>query len=220
MKKFIVLDTEATNTGIENARDIAQGAQVYDLGYIVADASDAVYCERRFIISDVFCNVSLMESAYYADKIPAYHAALAAGEATMATLREAMNTLRTDIKEHNVDTVWAYNARFDRTALNSSVTTASNGWNTWALPYGVKWCDILQFARTTICDTKKYKKFCAENGYLTKTGRARHTADMVGKYLKNTDYQEQHTALQDARDELDILLACMRRKKKQPKRFN
>lgn len=220
MKKFIVLDTEATNTGIENARDIAQGAQVYDLGYTVADASGAVYLEHRFIISDTFCNVSLMETAYYADKIPAYHAALAAGDATMVTLREAMATLRADIREHGVNTIWAYNARFDRTALNSSVTTASNGWNTWALPYGVKWCDILQFARTTICNTKKYKAFCEANGYLTKTGRPRHTADMVGKYLKDTDYTEQHTALQDARDELDILLACMRRKKKQPKRFN
>ena len=220
MKKFIVLDTEATNTGMENSRDIAQGAQVYDMGYIIADASGATYIERRFIISDVFCNVSLMESAYYADKIPTYHAALAAGEATMVTLHEAMATLRADIREHDVNTVWAYNARFDRTALNSSVTTASNGWATWALPYGVKWCDILQFARTTICNTKKYKAFCEANGYLTKTGRPRHTADMVGKYLHGDEYTEEHTALQDARDELDILLACMRRKKKQPKRFN
>lgn len=220
MKKFIVLDTEATNTGVQDAHDIAKGAQVYDLGYCVADASGAVHLEHRLIISDVFCNVSLMESAYYADKIPAYHAALAAGDATMVTLREAMATLRADIREHGVNTIWAYNARFDRTALNSSVATASDGWSTWALPYGVKWCDILQFARTTICATKKYKRFCEVNGYLTKTGRPRHTADMVGKYLHGEDYVEEHTALQDARDELAILQACLRRKKKRPKRFN
>lgn len=219
MKKFIVLDTEATETGKQDAHDLAKGAQVYDLGYLVADKSGVIYLERRMIIADVFSNADAMKSAYYAEKLPAYYQALADGTAQLVSLREALATLKADALEFNISDVWAFNARFDRTALNSTIERASNGWRTWALPYGMGWRCIMQFAGSTICKTKKYRKFCEANNYLTPRGQVRKTAEAILQYLKEDTYSEEHTALQDARDELEILVACMRRKKKMPRRI-
>lgn len=220
MNKFIVLDTEATSTGKENAARFGVGASVYDLGYVVADASGAVYRQNRIIIADTFNNAALMRSAYYADKMPQYYAELASG-CKLMTMRDALKALREDIRTYNVRDVWAYNARFDADALNSSVVQASNGFVQWALPFGVKWRDIMRYAQSTICDTKKYRMWCESRGLITKTGRARTTAEAVYQYVTGDhDYVEEHTALSDAQDELMILLACLKRKKKMPKRFN
>lgn len=219
MKKFIVLDTEATETGKQDAHDLAKGAQVYDLGYLVADKSGTIYLERRMIIADVFSNADAMKSAYYAEKLPAYYQALADGTAQLVSLREALATLKADALEFNISDVWAFNARFDRTALNDTLKKASNGWRTWALPRGTGWRCIMQYAGSTICKTKKYRRFCEENGYLATRNQCRKTAEAILQYLDGKDYSEEHTALQDARDELRILIACMKRKKKQPRRI-
>ena len=220
MKKFIVLDTEATNTGKESAARFGVGASVYDLGYVVADATGAVYYQNRTIIADTFNDAALMRSAYYADKLPQYYAELANG-CKLMTMRDALKTLRGDIRTYDVKDVWAYNARFDADALNSTVSQASNGFCEWALPYGVKWRDIMRYAQSTVCATKKYRAWTEAHGLVTKTGRARVTAEAVYQYLTGDDgYTEQHTALADAQDELAILLACLKRKKKMPKRFN
>lgn len=221
MKKFIVLDTEATNTGKANAARFGVGAQVYDLGYVVADASGAIHYENNIIIADTFNDAALMRSAYYADKLPQYYAALANGSVKLMTMRDALKTLRADIRTYDVRDVWAYNARFDADALNSSVSQASNGFCEWALPYGVKWRDIMRYAQSTVCATKKYRAWAEAHGLITKTGRPRVTAEAVCQYLTGDDgYNEEHTALSDAQDELAILLACLKRKKKMPKRFN
>lgn len=220
MKKFIVLDTEAARTGKESAARFGVGARVYDLGYVVADATGAIYYQDRIIIADTFNDAALMRSAYYADKLPQYYAALANG-CKLMTMRDALKALRDDIRTYDVRDVWAYNARFDADALNSSVSQASNGFCEWALPYDIKWRDIMRYAQSTICSTKKYRAWCEGRGLITKTGRARVTAEAVYQYITGDhDYTEEHTALSDAQDELMILLACLKRKKKMPKRFN
>lgn len=220
MNKFIVLDTEATNTNKKNTARFGKGASVYDLGYVVADASGAVYYQNRIIIADTFNDAALMRSAYYANKLSQYYTELANG-CKLMTMRDALKTLHKDIRTYGIRDVWAYNARFDADALNSSVSQASNGFCEWALPYDVKWRDIMRYAQSTICDTKKYRTWCEGRGLITKTGRARVTAEAVYQYItRDHDYTEEHTALSDAQDELTILLACLKRKKKMPKRFN
>ena len=45
---------------------------VYDIGYAIADKQGNIYETRSFIIKEIFYNVELMSSAYYARKIPMY----------------------------------------------------------------------------------------------------------------------------------------------------
>ena len=45
---------------------------IYDIGYAIADKQGNIYETRSFIIKEIFYNVELMSSAYYARKIPMY----------------------------------------------------------------------------------------------------------------------------------------------------
>ena len=62
---FMVLDVETANS--------TDDALVYDLGYAIVDRNGEVYEADSFIVSDIFFDeAEMMNSAYYASKIPQY----------------------------------------------------------------------------------------------------------------------------------------------------
>ena len=73
-RNYIVIDTEGVDTQkrTDGQPNPASGL-FYDLGYAVIDGETSEVLEARsFINSDVFFNLSLMRSAYYAEKRPQY----------------------------------------------------------------------------------------------------------------------------------------------------
>ena len=64
MTKYIVLDTETTNS--------LDDPIAYDIGWAVVDENGEVYETASYVVADVFLDKELMESAYFADKIPQY----------------------------------------------------------------------------------------------------------------------------------------------------
>lgn len=59
-----------------------------------------------------------------------------------------------------------------------------------------------------ITSTPEYQEFCRRNGYITKhkKPRVRATAEIVFRFLTGqTDYMEEHTALEDSKIESVIL---------------
>lgn len=64
MTKYIVLDTETTNS--------LDDPITYDIGWAVIDENGEVYETASYVVADVFLDRELMESAYFADKIPQY----------------------------------------------------------------------------------------------------------------------------------------------------
>ena len=53
-------------------------------------------------------------------------------------------------------------------------------------------------------------KFCEKHEYFTEKGNYSTTAETVYKFItKNTDFEEEHTALADSLIELEILLATV-----------
>ena len=64
-KKFLVIDIETLNH--------TEDALSYDVGYQIVDKHENVYVQRSFVIYDMFFTESdLMQSAYYACKIPVF----------------------------------------------------------------------------------------------------------------------------------------------------
>lgn len=64
-KKMMVLDIETLNS--------TEDALSYDVGFAVTDKKGHIYEEHSFIIYDMFFEEKeLMQSAYYAKKIPEY----------------------------------------------------------------------------------------------------------------------------------------------------
>ena len=69
-KKYImVVDVETTNNqiGVKNAPN---DGLVYDLGFTVTDKKGHIYAKRSFAIKEIFNDKSLMDTAYYKNKLP------------------------------------------------------------------------------------------------------------------------------------------------------
>lgn len=218
-RAYIVLDTE---TADQYARKTDQpepeNSLVYDMGWTVVKDGNII-AERSFAISDTFNKRDMMNSAYYAAKLPQYYAGMRmddSGAWKIATFLEAWQVLTQDIKANDVRKVWAYNARFDMLALRNTLETYSNGFvpGYRLLPYGVRFADIWDYA-SNITSTKKYVRWCLANGYTTEKGNPSTSAETVYRYLTtDTAFIEDHTALSDARIENAILTAAHRRKAK------
>lgn len=215
-RNYIVIDTEGVDTQkrTDGQPNPASGL-FYDLGYAVIDGEDNhVITARSFINSDVFFNLPLMQSAYYAEKRLQYLDGMGTDWEVASTLT-IYRTLKDHIKEYEVRDLWAYNARYDMAIMNSTIRQMSNGFQAYFIPFKCRWRDIWDYAGSTICNTRKYVKWCLENGYTTANGNPSTSADTVGKYLRNDqDYMERHTALDDAFDEAYILREAKKRKQK------
>ena len=62
---FLIIDTETAN-------DIDQPLP-YDIGYAICDRQGNIYLARSFVVAEIFLDYQdLMQSAYYAEKIPQY----------------------------------------------------------------------------------------------------------------------------------------------------
>lgn len=213
---FMVVDTEGTDTvAHKDEQAHPETSLFYDFGCIIVDGKTNEQLERvSFINSDIFFQEQLMTSAYYAEKLPQYRAGMGI-EWEVANTLTIWQTITNLVKQHKVKDVWAYNARYDRTITNHTIEIISNGFRRFFMPYGVKWRDIWDYAGSTICKTRKYVKWCIENGFVSSKGNPSTSADIVGKYiLQNLEFAEQHTALSDCDIELAILQAAKRRHQK------
>ena len=213
MKPFVVLDTETAPEANFDKNNMDKTSLVYDLGYVISDGKN-ILRKRSFVIAETFFNNELMQSAYYADKLPQYRAGLGTNWQVVSFF-EAWTTFKADCKEFGVKDMYAYNARFDRNTLNHTIEHYSNGFVRWFFPYKMNVKDIWTMAGDTICNTKKYVKWCMSHGYVSPSGNPRTTAEAVYRYLmKDNDFVEAHTALDDAQIEEKILRKIRKRHQK------
>ena len=204
---YIVFDTETAN-GLDDPI-------VYDLGGAVVDKKGNVYETFSFIIYEVFCEMKdLMQSAYYAEKIPMYEKQIANGERKIVKYATAKKHIAKLAKKYNIKAMIAHNARFDYRSTTKTQRYLTKSKYRFFLPYGIELWDTMKMANDTICKQVHYKEFCYNNGYLTKNGRVRKTADILYRYITgNNDFIESHTGLEDVMIEKEIFVHCLRQHK-------
>ena len=204
---YIVFDTETAN-GLDDPI-------VYDLGFAVIDKNGNVYEKHSFVIGEVFYGMKeLMKSAYYAEKIPQYVEQIKRGERKVVSLYTAKKIFAQACKEYNVKAVIAHNARFDYRATSKTQRYLTKSKYRFFLPYGIEIWDTMKMANDTICKQVHYKEFCYNNGYLTKNGRVRKTAEILYRYISGEhDFIESHTGLEDVMIEKEIFVHCLRQHK-------
>ena len=216
MKKqyYLVLDVETANS--------TEYALVYYLGYAVCDRKGKIYHLESFIISDIFCQErELMQSAYYAEKIPEYVKGIAEKRFQIVNFFQAKMKIKEVIDKWEIKEVFAYNANFDRTALNTTQRWLSKSKYRYFLPYGVEVHCIWHMACQLICTQKYYIKFCLENGFYSKSGNIKTSAEVVYAYMmREPHFEEKHTGLQDVLIEVQILAKCFAQHKKVDRNIN
>lgn len=219
---YLVLDTETANTyRDENNRLVSKDALFYDLGAQVVDKSGNVYERFSFINRDIYyAERDLMQSAYYADKMGMYDAQILEGKRTVASLYEIRKAIADVIAKYGITVVMAHNAKFDYDALNATQRYITKSKYRYFLPKDIEWYDTVRMARSTIAKQKTYKRFCQENGYLTKNNQPQCSAEVLYKYISgNNDFVESHTGLEDVEIETRIFVHCMRQHKKMRKKL-
>lgn len=216
VKYKIVLDCEACPLDKDFQGVDPFNMLMYDLGWAVVDRNGTVYKTQSFVNSDVYNGEKeLMQSAYYANKLPQYEKDLESGKRKLATLYEIRQALLNDLTEYGVEQVFAHNMRFDYNTLNNTQRWETKSKYRYFLPYGLEICDTLKLARQLIAPMKSYRKFCIENGYMTKNNQVRLTAEIIYRFIsKELDFVESHTGLEDVLIEKEILAYCYRKHKK------
>lgn len=213
---ILMLDTETANTiAKEDGGLDMSNVLVYDIGWAVIDKSGKVYECASYVNRDIFVyERDLMQSAYYADKIPLYLEDLEKGYRKMADLYEIRCAMLEVMERYNIDTVCAHNARFDLNACNTTQRYCTKSKWRYFFPYGVEIWDTMKMAQDVIVQMPTYRKFCDDNGYKTKNGQYRKTAEILYQFISgNHDFAEEHTGLADVMIEKEILAYCFRQKK-------
>lgn len=215
----IVLDTETCPMDKDFEGVSPQNMLVYDCGWAVVDKRGRVYKTRSFINADVFLQEKeLMKSAYYSDKIPKYWEEIKNGQRILTSAYNIRKALLEDIAEFRVKEIYAHNMRFDYHSLNNTERWLTKSKYRFFFPREVAICDTMKMARDVIAKMPTYKKFCQENGFITKNNQVQLKAEVLYKFIsKNLDFVESHTGLEDVMIEKEILAYCYRQHKKMKK---
>ena len=188
----------------------------YDLGWAVVDKRGNVYKTQSFINADIFLDEKeLMKSAYYSEKIPKYWEDIKSGTRQLKSFYNIRKQLLEDIAEYGVKEIYAHNMRFDYGTLQNTQRWLTKSKYRYFFPKGIEICDTLKMARQVLKDSKMYRVWCEQNGYITKNNQCRFSAEVLYRYITgNDDFIESHTGLEDVMIEKDILAYCYSRHKK------
>ncbi len=205
---FMVLDTETANS--------VEQPLPYDIGYAICDRHGKVELTRSYVVAEMFIdNKDLMQSAYYAEKIPNYWKDIKSGKRELKTFFNIRKQLFEDMEKYNIKKVGAYNMGFDKRALNNDIRYITKSFLRWFFPYGTEFFCIWNMACTTILNRPSYINFALENGFVSEKGNIQTSAECAYRYLtKNKDFIESHTGLEDVLIEVAIMAYCYRQHKK------
>lgn len=219
IKYRIVLDTETTPIDKTCRKVDPTNMFVYDIGWAVVDKHGKVYKTQSFVIQDIFIQeADLMQSAYYANKIPQYKTAINNGSRILTSFYKVREALIKDIELFNVTEIYAHNMYFDLLSLNNTERWLTKSKYRYFFPYGIEINDTLKMAKDVIGKQPTYIKYCNDNNYVTSSGRPRFTAEILYRYItQNENFTENHTGLEDVMIEKEILAYCFRQHKKMRK---
>jgi hypothetical protein len=211
-KMYLVMDVEGTNG--------TDCPIVYDVGGAVCDKKGKIYDDFSFVVSDIFDNErDLMDTAYYANKLPLYHLGLEVGMFKRRSFFQVKQYVKELIEKYQIGEVFAYNAHYDITALNTTQRWLTKSKYRWFLPYGVKVSCIMHMACQVLCTQKSYAKFVDDNCLRKNSGNLPTSAEIVYSYIDEM-FHEVHVGCEDVKIEVEIMARCFRQKKKMDRSIN
>lgn len=205
---FLTIDTETANN-IDNPI-------VFDIGGAIHDKQGNVMETFSFIVKEVFYGMpDLMAECFYQSKLPMYRAQIKQGSRQVKSWYEVRTHIHNLCDKYSVKAIIAHNMRFDYRSTNTTQRYLTYSRYRYFFPKDIPLWDTLSMAKDTIVKQKTYIRFCENNGYCTKNGKPRATAEILYRYITNDiDFIESHTGLEDVLIEKEIFVKCIRQHKK------
>lgn len=196
MENFMVFDTETTSI---------DKPFCYNIGYVITNENETLV-RKSFVVEQIWHNLPLFNTAYYAEKRPLYVSAMKARKTVLDKFGYICREMARDIKQYNVKFAFAYNSPFDEKVFNFNCD-----WFKCLNPFDtVIIKDIRAFAHKYIVN-EDYMQFCELNEQFTDSGNYSTTAETMFRYIaSDINFIEDHTALSDSIIELEILRKCLR----------
>lgn len=179
----------------------------YNVGYVIFNTEERVIlCKKEYIVQQVWHNLPLFATAYYADKRPLYVAAMRGKRAILDKWGYIMRDMKRDMRENNVEYAYAYNSPFD-----DEVFTFNCDWYKTNNPLeNIPVLDIRGPVSEFITNTADYRDFCETYQRFTDSGNYSGNAETVYQYImQDSEFIEAHTALADSEIEMEILATCL-----------
>lgn len=205
---FLTIDTETANN--------MDNPFVFDIGGAIHDKQGNVMETFSFIVKEVFYGMpDLMAECFYQSKLPMYRAQIEQGFRQVKSWYEIRVHIHKLCDKYSVKAIIAHNMRFDYRSTNTTQRYLTYSKYRYFFPKDIPLWDTLSMARDTIVKQKTYIRFCENNGYCTKNGKPRATAEILYRYITNdVDFTESHTGLEDVLIEKEIFVKCIRQHKK------
>lgn len=194
----MIFDTETTSL---------EKCFCYNIGYTILDTETGKnIIEKDFVIEQIWHNLPLFSSAYYADKRPIYVNRMRSRKTTMKKFGQVTREMIRDINNFDVVGAYAYNSPFDEKVFNFNCD-----WYKCENPFDtIPIFDIRGYVHNKIAFTDEFQQFCEDNQLFTEAGNYSTTAETLFKYIsQNIDFEEEHTALSDSKIETEILKYCI-----------
>lgn len=179
----------------------------YDVGYLFFDdETNEIVLRKHFVVEQIWHNIELFATAYYAEKRQKYVTLLRTRKAVMDKWGYIMQEMIRDIKKFDIKDAYAYNSDFDEKVFNFNCD-----WFKTQNPFdNVAIHDIWGYASEKITCQENYKLFCELNNRFTESGNYSGNAETVYQYLtEKSDFVEEHMGLYDAEIEKEILTNCV-----------
>lgn len=200
---YCTLDTETLGGA-------AKPEGIYHIGGLIHDRMGNVLASFNYIVAEHFANI---DAAFYGKKnIDKYADMIREGTATMIpTESDAINAVDSLCNYFGVRVMMAFNSGFD-----FCKTAAS------ALLNGREFIDLYLMAHQCLVNRVKYPTFCRENELFSRSKKSIATsAEAFYAYITNDPtYEEEHTALEDAKIEMMIFVACIKTHKPFTKNYH
>lgn len=194
--KFVVFDTETTSL---------DKPFCYNIGYVIADENGEIYAQKDFVVEQIWHNLPLFSTAYYAEKRPIYVDRMRKHLVIMNKFGYICQEMKRDFRKFEVERAFAYNSPFDEKVFNFNCD-----WFKCINPFEeIEISDIRGFVHNFIVDDV-FKEFCEKNSFFTENGNYSTTAETLFKYIsEDMEFKEEHTALSDSLIEKEILFQCI-----------
>ncbi len=194
--KLVVFDTETTSLNKPFC---------YNIGYVIINSENWETLQKRsFVVEQVWHNLPLFSTAYYAEKREIYIKEMKGRRTIMRKFGHICQTMIQDFEKYEVEKAFAYNSSFDEKVFNFNCD-----WYKCNNPFdNIPISDIRGFVHNFLINDD-FIQFCEQNEEFTETGNYSTTAETLFRFItKQEDFNEAHTALEDSIIEGEILRVC------------
>lgn len=179
----------------------------YNVGLIIGNTeSGEILAKKEWVVEQIWHNLELFNTAYYADKRSIYVDRMRARKISLDKWGYVMQRILRLFKEYEVAACYAYNSPFDDKVFSFNCDWFKTQNPLETLPV----FDIRGYVHAKTVWSPEFQRFCEEHERFTETGNYSSTAETFFQFFtKDSDFQEEHTALSDSIIEWEILKNCV-----------